>query len=341
MFLLLRPKPTFTRCLSSRHWVQVLFTVCAALSGRTFAGPTPELLIPGPAIQVPGSKGKYDFLEIDVLNRRLLGSHTQDGTLDVFDLKTERLLSRVATGAAQDSATDSGANAYYVSVSKQTKVAFVDATTMAITKTVTTDGELDGIAFDPKHRLIFAGHDDGTELWVIDADSAKLVGTVVIPGPPEYLLYDAVSDRIYLNIKTTDEIVVIDPESKKIVAHWPTAPAKGPHGLALDATTRRLFSAGNNGQLAVVDVSTGRVISSVAIAQKVDQIAFDAGLKRVYCAGSGVFSVVQETPEGAVLLGDVQTVPSAKNVVVDPQTHAVWTTYTDGQNAFARSWLLP
>ena len=29
---------------------------------------------------------------------------------------------------------------------------------------------------------------------------------------------------------------------------------------------------------------------------------------------------------------------TAKNVAVDPQTGAVWTTYTDGKSSFAKSW---
>jgi hypothetical protein len=40
-------------------------------------------------------------------------------------------------------------------------------------------------------------------------------------------------------------------------------------------------------------------------------------------------------------LGDLPTAATAKNVAVDPQTRAVWTTYTDGKSSFAKSWLPP
>lgn len=319
----------------------VAVVICAFAAAGGFAGEPPPLLVPGPGIEVTGSHGKFDFLEIDATNRRLLGSHTADGTIDIFDLTTGRVLARPATGAAQHTAFDPRSGKYFASVSKPNQVAVVDAQTFKITNTVPTDGSLDGIVFDPKNRCVYAAHDNGKELWVISADTEKIVATVAIPGAPEYLLYDAAADRIYLNIKTTDEVVVIDPAQNAVVAHWPTAPAKGPHGLALDAASGRLFSSGSNGQLVIIDLASGHVIGSVTIAAKVDQIAFDPALQRIYCAASEILSVVQETPDGAVFLGNVASAPGAKNVAVDAKTHAVWTTYTDGKNAYAKSWILP
>jgi DNA-binding beta-propeller fold protein YncE len=317
-----------------------VFAAALAAPGGFAQEPTP-LLVPGPVIEVTGSHGKFDFLEIDDTGHRLLGSHTADGTVDIFDLTTNRLLARPATGAAQDTAFDPRSGKYYAAVSEPKQIAIIDGETFKITRTIPTDGPLDGIVFDPKNRCVYAAHDNGKELWVISADSEKIVATVAIPGPPEVLLYDAATDKIYLNIKTTDEVVVIDPAQNAIVAHWATAPAKGPHGLALDRAGSRLFSAGNNGQLVVIDLASGRVIASVAIVTKVDQIAFDPGLRRIYCAASDTLSVVQATPEGAVFLGNVASFPGAKNVAVDAKSHAVWTTYTDGKNAYAKSWVLP
>ena len=319
--------------------VAVFAAVLATAIG--FAKEPLPLLVPGPVIEVTGSHGKFDFLEVDEAGHRLLGSHTADGTVDIFDLTTNRLLARPATGAAQHTAFDPRSGKYFASVSEPKQVAVIDAKTFKITNTIPTDGPLDGIVFDPKNRCVYAAHDNGKEVWVISADTEKIVATVAIPGPPEYLLYDAATDRIYLNIKTTDEVVVIDPAQNAVVARWPTAPATGPHGLALDAKQGRLFAAGNNGQLVVLDLIGGRVIGAVAITPKVDQIAFDPGVRRIYCAASDTLSVVQITAEGAVFLGNVVSFPGAKNVAVDPKTHAVWTTYTDGKNAYAKSWVLP
>jgi DNA-binding beta-propeller fold protein YncE len=152
------------------------------------------------------------------------------------------------------------------------------------------------------------------------------------------MVYDSKADRIYLNIKSTNEIVVIDPASNSLVARWPVSPAEKPHGLAFDPESGRLFSAGANGVLAVIDSRTGKAVGSVGIAKGVDQAVFDPSTGRVYCACAGEMSVVHETADGAEFLGDVASAKTAKNVAVDPVTHAVWTTFTDGANSYVKSW---
>jgi DNA-binding beta-propeller fold protein YncE len=120
-------------------------------------------------------------------------------------------------------------------------------------------------------------------------------------------------------------MLLIDPTSNTIARTWSTLPAEKPHGLAIDPKTRRLFSAGGNGKLVVMDCATGVCLNSLDIAPGVDQIAFDPGNQRIYCAsGQGKLSVLEETVEGAKLLGEVETAKGAHTLAVDPDTHSVW-----------------
>src|SRR5438128_1297333 len=82
---------------------------------------------------------------------------------------------------------------------------------------------------------------------------------ILIPEGPEYVIYDPASDRIFQNIKSNDSLLVIDPASNTIQQRWKTAPARKPHGLAIDSDTKRLFCAGQNGKLAVIDATSGKV----------------------------------------------------------------------------------
>jgi hypothetical protein len=90
--------------------------------------------------------------------------------------------------------------------------------------------------------------------------------------------------------------------------------------------------------LAAIDSNTGRTVGSSEIAKAVDQATFDPSTGRVYCACTDQMSVVQETPDGVKFLGNVATAKTAKNVAVDPATHWVWTTFTDGANSYVKSW---
>jgi hypothetical protein len=52
-------------------------------------------------------------------------------------------------------------------------------------------------------------------------------------------------------------------------------------------------------------------------------------------------SVVHTGAGQLSLLGELTTAATARNVAVDPATHAVWTTYTDGKSSFAKAWSPP
>jgi len=288
---------------------------------KVFSAPL-ELADP---IAVAGTKGKFDYLQVDGQLHRLLADHTGNGTLDVFNLPDGNLVKSVPTGAAQGVAIDADRNYYYVTVSDQKKLAIVDRTTLQVVGGVTLPGPPDSLTYCPKTGMVYVDHDDEQDVWVVDPKLQKIDGTINVPPAPEYVLYDSVSDRIFQNIKSQPITLAIDPNGNAIRATWSTLPAEKPHGLAIDAQTRRLFSAGGNGKLVVLDAVTGASIGSVAIATGVDQIAFHPVNKRIYCAsGRGKLSVLEETEKGVEPLGDVTTPPGAHTLAIDPATHSVW-----------------
>jgi YVTN family beta-propeller protein len=297
--------------------------------------------VPVATVDIRNSTGTFDFLRVDPNHQRLLAAHEKDGTSDFIDLKTMSLVTRLKVGAAVDTAWDADSNFYYVSVQEEQRIAVINAKTLKEVNSVKLPGPSDAIIFESRNHLIYVTHDDGNDVWVIDPKTLNVVTTINIPGVPEFMVYDQSADRIYLNIKSKNVVSVIDPESAQVAAQWQTAPARVPHGLALDAKTHRIFSAGGNGKLVSIDTRTGAVIGSIDIVPKVDQIALDESGGLLYCAGANKMSVVSTAGAKMRSVGALMTAATAKNVAVDPLTHTVWTTYTDGKNSFAKSWRAP
>src|SRR5207302_1976772 len=106
---------------------------------------------------------------------------------------------------------------------------------------------------------------------------------------------------------STNEVVVIDTHRNALVATWPTAPATAPHGIAFDAAHSRVYSAGDNGVLAILDSDSGKVVGSAKITEHVDQAAFDPATRLIYCAGPNEITVLQATADGATPMGTVKT----------------------------------
>jgi YVTN family beta-propeller protein len=312
----------------------------AALSNGALSAENVQLQ-PGSTVEIPHSPGKFDFLRIDSKRRRLLASHEKDGTADYIDLEKQTVIARLKVGGAVDTAIDTESKFYYVSVQEDKRVAVVDAESLKEVKSIPVAGPTDAILFDPKNGLVYVTHDDGTDVWVIDPVTVKVIATINIPGAPEFMVYDEKADRVYLNIKSKALVAVIDPSTNSVIAQWPTAPATQPHGLALDSVGHRVFVAGGNGKLVSIDTQSGIEAGSVNIVSKVDQIAFDAVRELLYCAGANKMSIVSTAARSLAEVGTQATAATAKNVAVDPVSHAVWTTYTDGKDSYAKSWLPP
>ena len=315
------------------------FLLAALTLGSLVA--TAQPLKPGVRITIPDAAGKFDFLEVDVGRHRLLAAHEKSDTADFIDLTTNQVLARVKLGTVVDTVVDPQTGNYFCSVQEDKRVAILDGASFKEIGSIAVEGETDGIVFNAKTRQLYVTHDNGTHLWAVDVDTKKIVATIDIPAGPECLALDAAADRLYLNGKTTSEVLVIDTKANQLVAKWSTAPATAPHGIAFNAAAGRLYVTGDNGILAVLDVKSGQVIGTAKITEHVDQAAFDPVKGLIYAAGPNALSVLRATDAGAEFIGNVATAETAKNVAVDPATHAVWTTYTDGKHSYAQSYIQP
>ena len=125
----------------------LLFTASLSLSSLStvMAAEQALQLTPAASIEIPNSKGKFDFLRIDSKRGRLLAAHENDGTSDFVDLKKGTLITRLKVGGPVDTAVDNDSKFYYVSVQDPERVAVVDAETLKEVKSIKTPGPTDAI----------------------------------------------------------------------------------------------------------------------------------------------------------------------------------------------------
>jgi uncharacterized lipoprotein YbaY len=289
----------------------------------------------GTPIPVPRAVGRFDYLTIDEKYRRLLAVHTSSNELLVFDIDTGEIERRVAVGSGHGVAVDVFDGKVFVGTDDG-YISQLNRRWLVENQRIYTNGPVGAVAFDSKNGRLFAAHTDGTEVWVVQGKTDKLLQfPVTIAKGPAYLEYDPVTDKIYQNVTSTNSIQVIDPGTNNVVATWPLAPVTDPHGLAVDGKGKRLFSAGSNGKLVILDLTTGQVQHSVDIPPRVDQIAYDAGADKLYCAsGTGVLAVLGETSDGFEKIGELSIPRGTHSLAVDPKTHNVWIAYGGDQSDY-------
>src|SRR6202035_3249947 len=160
----------------------ILSLVCLSLLIITRLVSAADSLTPENPVEVTGTQGKFDFIKIDSANNRLLACHTGNGSLDVVDVITSKLIKSIPTGSAQGVAIDSENNRYFVSVSKPTKMVIVNSTKLAVIGEVTLPGPADLIAYHLGMNRVFICCDDQPEMWVIDPMEKRIVSTINFPG---------------------------------------------------------------------------------------------------------------------------------------------------------------
>lgn len=302
----------------------------------SYAAPMVNGLIPQVTIEVSSASRRFDLMAVDRLRHRLLAAHSRAGALTVINLDDNKLMAEIPVGMSSGVAVDTQNGKYFVGTTKG--VAVVDPATLKKVDFITTAGPADAMVYDPENGNLYVGHDDGKELWVIDAQRDKIVGTIAIPGAPELMGVDPKTHRLYLNIRPLNEVAAIDPASGKIVKLWSSLPTESPHGLVLNVHAGRLYVAGHSNMVSVFSLPAGTQDKGIDIGPgRVDQIAFDAHVRRLYCPSSGRLVIVQVSAGSNTVLGSVAIPKGTHSVAVDPVTHWVWISYADNHHSYVQA----
>jgi DNA-binding beta-propeller fold protein YncE len=277
-------------------------------------------------VPLPGPAVRFDYQSLDGTHGRLYIAHMNANQLVVFDTKKREVVANL----------DGCPNVHgvwavpefgrvYASVTGEHKVAAVD---MATLKTIAKVGPInypDGIAYAPDSKRIFVSDEHGDADAVIDAKTNSLITSIPLGGGAGNTVYDPGSRHILVAVHEKNELVAIDPPTARIIGRYAMTGIESPHGVALDVASRLAFVAGEeNHKLAVVDLTTMKVLATHSVGTDPDVLAFDPGLKRLYVsAESGNVTVFREQGKTLVSEGELY-MPHAHTVCVDPDTHLVY-----------------
>ncbi|HME82493.1 MAG TPA: YncE family protein [Candidatus Eremiobacteraceae bacterium] len=294
-----------------------------------------QLMTVAAPIAVPRAIGHFEQLAVDDKYRRLLAVHTSSNEMLVINLESGEVERRVTVGPGYGVAVDVYDGKIFVGTSDG-YVSQLNRRWLVENQRIYTNGPVGATAFDPKNGKLYAAHADGAEDWVIAGKTDKLAQfPVAVPKGPSTIVYDPATDKLYQNITPASSVVVIDPTTNTVSATWTLGQATEPQGLAIDSKGKRLFSAGSNGKLAVLDLTSGQVTQTIDIPPRTDQIAYDPVLNKLYCAsGTGLLTIIGDNGEAFDRIGDVTIPRGAHTLAIDAKTHNVWIAYGGDQNDY-------
>jgi DNA-binding beta-propeller fold protein YncE len=207
-------------------------------------------------------------------------------------------------------------------------VKIFDSATYKLIETVKVTDGADSSAYDPaKHLFYIAGGGSDAKLAyslidILDTTTRKKVGEIKVDSTNiEAMAIEKNGPRIFANIRDKSLVGVIDRQKKTVTATWPLGDLHGNTPITYDAVNHRVFVAGRKPpSLVVLDSESGKIVTSLPIAEMTDDMAFDPASKRIYVACNDFAVVfVQKDADHYEELGRVPTGFRAKTNILVPQ----------------------
>jgi DNA-binding beta-propeller fold protein YncE len=301
--------------------------VCCSVAAFAQGKPPLRLLetIPFPDLKA----GDFDHFAVDLAGNRLFLTGEAAHAVLVMDLKANKLIHTISD-------VDEPHSMLYLPAAKQLwvvaggdgTVKIFDSATYKLIETVKVTDGADSSAYDPaKHLFYIAGGGSDAKLAyslidILDTTTRKKVGEIKVDSTNiEAMAIEKNGPRIFANIRDKSLVGVIDRQKKTVTATWPLGDLHGNTPITYDAVNHRVFVAGRKPpSLVVLDSESGKIVTSLPIAEMTDDMAFDPASKRIYVACNDFAVVfVQKDADHYEELGRVPTGFRAKTNILVPQ----------------------
>jgi DNA-binding beta-propeller fold protein YncE len=293
--------------------------------------------VPLPAHDQPGG---FDHAAVHGRRGWLYVAHTANNALDVIDC-----VSHAYRGSVSRLAGVAGAlvceeqDLVFTSNRAEGTVGILPAGHEEAGVRVPVGGKPNGLAYDPRRRLLLAAtvgdpaRPGSFTASMVDVDARTMIADIPVPGRTRWAVFDAETGSFYVNIADPPVIAVIEAANPTVVARAFAIPAAGPHGLDLDAATRRLYCACDGGVLVVLDCQSGRVLAQTELAGAPDVIFLNPERGHVYVAigDPGLIEVFES--ERMRRIDSVPTERGAHTLGFDPPRNTVYAFLPDTHRA--------
>lgn len=275
-----------------------------------------------------GGEGGWDYLTFDSAARRLyIPRSTRVMVFDADSLAAVGEIANANTTGVHGVAIAPELSRGFTSNGRSNTVTIFDTKSLKTIADVKVTGENpDAILYDPATRRVFAFNGRTANATVFEASTGEVAGTITLDGKPEFAASDS-AGHVFVNIEDKNIVTAIDAKKLTVENRWPLAPCEEPSGLAIDREHKRLFVGCHNKLMAVMDLTSGKVVATVPIGECVDANAFDPGTGFAYTScGDGTLTVAKAETSGKdnyKALETVATQQGARTMALDEKTHTI------------------
>ena len=272
-----------------------------------------------------GVSGGYDYMNFDSSTHKLF---IAQGTQVVAFDPTTGTVSGTLAGLNQTHGVvfDKDGTTAYVSDGGTGEVVIFNRKTLSKIGSIPAGTNPDGMVIEPTTGHLFVFNGKSKNLSVMDLGTKKVIATVPLPGKPEFPTVDDKGD-VFVNIEDTHQMVKLTASDNKVVATWNLTGCESPSGQAMDAQDARTFPVCDNAKMPVVDINTGRIVTTAAIGTGPDAVAYDAGRHLLFSSNgdAGTLSIVkQESADKYTTVQTLKTAAKGRTLALDKETGTIF-----------------
>ena len=239
-------------------------------------------------IELPNVSGRIDHIDVNVKEKIVYVAALGNNTLEVVDLTNGKVIHSIhGLDEPQGVGYIPQTNEIFVANGGSGDCYFYNASTFEKTATIHLSSDADDVRYDSASQKVYVGYGEGG-IAVIDANTHKQIGDVKLPAHPEGFQIDKTSKVILVNVPDKNMIGIIDLVQLKLTNSWKRNSPSANFPMALDVQNNDAFIGYRHpAKLVMLDIRTGKEISSNNMVSDVDDLYFDKEKRRIYISGGG------------------------------------------------------
>jgi DNA-binding beta-propeller fold protein YncE len=282
-------------------------------------------------IPLPGlHDGDFDHFAPDVDGHRLFLTGEENDKVLVLDTTSNTLIHTIEDSKAPHAILfRKDLKKLFVVEGDASAIRVYDSDSYKLVGEIKLSIDADSIAYDPATNYLYVvnggreAHTPYSLISVVDTNtSTKLRDIKINSNHIEAIVLEKSGPRMFLNITGQNAVGVLHRDKNELAATWPLPAGDTQNvAMALDEANHRLFvTTRKPGKLIVLDSENGKVIADLPAVGFVDDMSYDAKLKRVYLAGDQFLDVFeQKDADHYALLARVPGAFRAKTATLVPE----------------------
>jgi YVTN family beta-propeller protein len=232
---------------------------------------------------IPNTTGVHGIAFVHDLGK----GYTSNGRLNnvtVFDLKTSKVITQIATGENPDAIFYDDYSRKIITCNGRSKdLSVIDPSTDKVVATIPLGGKPETAVSDGAGK-VFVNNEDKSEIAVVDIKNYKVIDNwSIAPGTsPSGLSIDRNTKRLFAGCDNK-LLMVIDATNGKIVSQLPIG--DGCDGTAFDAALKYAYASCGEGTLTVIQEASAnefKVVENVTTKRGARTLSVDPGTHTVY-----------------------------------------------------------